>query len=319
MDKKGCKVTIATISYNSSQYIKYAIESVLCQSFTDFEYIISDDCSTDNTWEIIKEYKDPRIRCWRNDKNLGEYPNRNKTLFEAKGEYIIWLDGDDILYPHGLDFMVKMLDAFPESAMACARPYWPNMVYPYELTPREAFLYDYLGSPVTINGFPDTLFKTEIIKKLGGLPIEYISGDTVIKKRIATFYKILLVSNGISWWRMPIGQASSRLRGTIQGTIENINIGLMFLQVNECPLIQNEKDRAISNLLGNFYRQIIRNYFLHGKIRSFLKYWNYLDIGFIKKISYVFTRINLPYKGNANAENPLILSFDHNPFSNINK
>lgn len=308
-------VTIVTITYNSSKFIRQAIESVLAQSYSNFEYLISDDCSTDNTWEIIQDYKDPRIRAWRNETNLGEYPNRNLTLSKATGEYIIWIDGDDIFYPHGLEFMVRMLDAFPNSAMACARPYWPNMVYPCELTPQQIFKFDYLGSPVTINGFPDTLIKTKCLREIGGLPENFISGDTVAKRKIAMHHKILLISNGVSWWRMPEGQASSRIRGTIVGMQENIKIANYFLEDNNCPLSTKDKDIAKANIYGSYLRQLVKNYLLMGRIIKFIKGIHFVSIPLHAIIKYMMTPINVSYKGNATAEQPLMSSLKVNPYN----
>ena len=63
----------------------------------NFEYIIGDDCSIDNTWEIINDFNDSRIVKYRNDTNLGEYPNRNKAVTIAKGDWILFIDGDDVM------------------------------------------------------------------------------------------------------------------------------------------------------------------------------------------------------------------------------
>lgn len=63
-------VTVITVAYNSSAYLRVAIESVLAQSYANIEYIICDDYSTDDTWDIICEYTDARIRAYRNEKNL---------------------------------------------------------------------------------------------------------------------------------------------------------------------------------------------------------------------------------------------------------
>ena len=90
--------TIVTVSYNSEKWIAQAIESVLSSSFRDYEYIIADDCSTDKSWEIICKYDHPQIRNFRNENNIGEYFNRNKALEAARGKYLLFVDGDDILY-----------------------------------------------------------------------------------------------------------------------------------------------------------------------------------------------------------------------------
>lgn len=308
-------VTIVTITYNSAKFVRSAIESVLSQSFTDFEYLISDDNSTDNTWSIIKEYSDPRIKAWKNPKNLGEYPNRNKTLCKAKGKYILWIDGDDILYPHGLEFMVKMLEAFPNSAMACARPYWKNMIYPYELSPQETFKFDYLGSPVTINGFPDTLIKTKILIDLGGLPENYISGDTYIKKKIAMYHKILLVSNGVSWWRMPAGQASAKIRGTLQGLQERRNLNKYFLNHPDCPLSKEAKKIAVNNIDASYFRYLIRHQLFKGKIKTFLAEVKNTDLAIEEIVRLSLTRLKVGYTMGSSSENPLREDIKSNPFA----
>lgn len=89
-------LTIAT--YNASAYIEETIESLLCQTFSDFEIICIDDASTDNTVEILKSFekKDKRIRLILKDKNEGLAVARNQCLEEAKGKYITFLDGDDL-------------------------------------------------------------------------------------------------------------------------------------------------------------------------------------------------------------------------------
>src|SRR5258706_6333730 len=98
-------VTVAMVTYNSARYLTEAIESVLAQEFEDFELLICDDCSRDDTWQIASRYDDPRIRAVRNEFNMGEYQNRNQALRLARGKYVMFLDGDDFLYPHGLGFM----------------------------------------------------------------------------------------------------------------------------------------------------------------------------------------------------------------------
>ena len=87
------KVTVCLPTYNSGEFLRYAIDSILEQTFTDFELIISDDCSTDNTPEIIRSYleKDSRIQYLQNSHNLGLFPNWNRCLESASGEYILSL------------------------------------------------------------------------------------------------------------------------------------------------------------------------------------------------------------------------------------
>ena len=91
--------------YNREKYIGEAIESVLSQTYKNWELIIIDDGSTDTTYKIISEYanKDSRIKIFKNNINLGISPSRNKGLMFAKGKYIGILDSDDIILPETLE------------------------------------------------------------------------------------------------------------------------------------------------------------------------------------------------------------------------
>lgn len=89
-------VSIVMPAFNSSQYIRNAITSVQNQTYSNWELIIVDDCSTDNTLDVIKEINDPRIKIFKNKKNSGAAISRNKALREARGRWIAFLDSDDI-------------------------------------------------------------------------------------------------------------------------------------------------------------------------------------------------------------------------------
>lgn len=99
-------------AYNAEKYIGEAIESILNQTFTDFEFIIIDDCSTDRTWNIIQSYaaKDKRIIPVRNTENLKISRTLNKGLAIAKGEYIARMDADDWSYPDRLFRQVEHME-----------------------------------------------------------------------------------------------------------------------------------------------------------------------------------------------------------------
>lgn len=111
------KVTVLMPVYNGEKYLREAIDSVMNQTFTDFELLILNDGSTDDSLEIMKAYDDPRIRLIQNDDNLGLVATRNKGLSNARGEHIALLDCDDIAYPERLAKQVDFLDRHPEFGM----------------------------------------------------------------------------------------------------------------------------------------------------------------------------------------------------------
>jgi glycosyltransferase involved in cell wall biosynthesis len=107
-------VTVLMPVYNTEMYLKEAIDSILNQTFRDFEFIVINDGSTDSTSDIIESYSDPRIIYLQNEKNLGVATSLNKGLSIAKGTYIARMDGDDVSRCDRLEKQVAFMDANPE-------------------------------------------------------------------------------------------------------------------------------------------------------------------------------------------------------------
>lgn len=101
-------------AYNSEKYIEEAINSVLHQTFSDFEFLIIDDGSTDNTIDVILKFSDSRIRLIRNEENRGLIYSLNVGLEEAKGKYVARMDADDICYQTRFEKQIKFMDNHPE-------------------------------------------------------------------------------------------------------------------------------------------------------------------------------------------------------------
>lgn len=112
--QKNPKVSIILTSYNHEKYIKDAIDSALNQTFSDFELIIWDDASTDESWRIITEYSDPRIQAYKNEINIGGGNSRKAIEGVTQGEYIAIHHSDDIWEPQKLEKQVAFLDTHPE-------------------------------------------------------------------------------------------------------------------------------------------------------------------------------------------------------------
>lgn len=104
------KISVVMPAYNAEKYIAESINSILGQTYGDFEFIILNDCSQDRTEEIILSYDDPRIIYLKNEKNLGVAATLNKGLAIAKGEYIARMDADDISMPERFEKQAVYLD-----------------------------------------------------------------------------------------------------------------------------------------------------------------------------------------------------------------
>ncbi len=127
-------VSIITPTYNCAKFIGETIESVLAQTYTNWEMIIVDDCSADNTEEIVKSYNDARIIYVKNETNSGAAVSRNRALRMAKGRWMAFLDSDDLWMPekleHQINFMEKNGYAFSSTKRtSCEEDGTPTGVY----------------------------------------------------------------------------------------------------------------------------------------------------------------------------------------------
>lgn len=103
-------VSVIMPSFNTAGFIGDSIKSVLAQTYDNFELIIIDDCSTDNTDEVVSFFEDPRIRYFKNEKNSGAAVSRNRAIKEAKGKWIAFLDSDDLWAPQKLEKQIGFME-----------------------------------------------------------------------------------------------------------------------------------------------------------------------------------------------------------------
>jgi glycosyltransferase involved in cell wall biosynthesis len=217
-------VTVITITYNSSKFVRDAIESVLNQTHKNIQYIIGDDWSNDDTWKIIDEYQDNRIVSYRNEKNIGEYKNRNKALSLVKGKYFIFVDGDDYLYPHAICYFLENIENYNDCAFLVQKNYFNNIIFPLILYPHQTIeMYYFSENNLLSSSFASNFFKTELFLSIGGLSTIYKTGDEDIRIRLAALYPVLFVQGWVSWPRETKGQASSKI-STIDRLIEQNDI-----------------------------------------------------------------------------------------------
>jgi glycosyltransferase involved in cell wall biosynthesis len=108
------KVSVIVPLFNKRQFISEALDSVLNQTFSDFELIVVDDCSTDGSQDVVKAFKDPRIRFYQNEKNIGTAGIANKLIDLSRGEYIVRMDADDIAPEYRIQVQVDFMNNHPE-------------------------------------------------------------------------------------------------------------------------------------------------------------------------------------------------------------
>jgi glycosyltransferase involved in cell wall biosynthesis len=146
-------VSVIMPSWNTGRFIAESIKSVINQTYKNWELIIVDDCSTDNTDEVVASFDEKRIRYFKNEKNSGAALTRNKAMREAQGEWIAFLDSDDIWHPEKLEkqinFMNKNGYVFSYTEYEKIDEYdKPLNVYvtgPTKVNKRKMYNYDYIG------------------------------------------------------------------------------------------------------------------------------------------------------------------------------
>jgi glycosyltransferase involved in cell wall biosynthesis len=161
-------------AYNREKYIAESIESVLNQTYVDFELLISDDCSTDSTVKIANHYAqiDPRVKIISNKTNLGDYPNRNRVASIAKGDILFYVDSDDSIVADALGYLVSMFSKFPTCkylTFTCDEFYKDDCMIDSETVLRRNF-YEF---PILNQGPGATAIYRDYFLQIGGFPELY--------------------------------------------------------------------------------------------------------------------------------------------------
>ncbi len=255
-------LSVLTTSYNREDYIKDAIESVLASTLTDFEYIINDDGSKDNTVEIANSYAklDSRIRVYANEKNLGDYNNRNKAAGYAKGRYIKYVDSDDVIYPYGLQAMVYSMEKFPEAGFGVSAKGDDHHPYPVMLSPKQAYLEHFNGYGHFHRAPGSAIIKREAFEKVGGFSGERMIGDTEMWFRLGRHFPLVKFPPDLYWARSHDSQESQSDYARKEYEVLQKKVLANAFAHKDCPLSEDEKERVLSKLKKTKWKQSIRKY-----------------------------------------------------------
>jgi len=257
-------VSVLMTCYNREKYIAEAINSVLNSTYHNWELIIVDDQSKDNTVAIAESFAkdDARIRVYRNEKNLGDYPNRNKAASYAKGRYIKYLDSDDLLYPFGLEIMIYWMEKHPDCGLGLEIfSSYDDKPFPFELTGEEAYMMHYFSGNLPIFSVApgSAIIKKECYAAVGGFPEKRNIGDYEMWHIIARKYKILVMRDMIYWSRVHEGQQMEIKRSDL---IEaSLYYKVTLDNIKQSPLSQQLQDKVYNKIRHAAVRNYVRQYF----------------------------------------------------------
>lgn len=302
---KGPLISVLMVTYNSSLFVEKSIESILNQSYIYWELIIFDDNSTDDTWTKVSFFNDQRIKKFKNSSNLGEYENRNQALLTAEGDWVIFIDADDILYEYGLEVMIGQALKHASCGMLICRPWDERILYPVVISPRQFYLFEYLDTSIIGINFTKVLFKRTAVLKVGSFDqLNIKMGDAFLQYKIGMLYDTIVIQDGFSWWRRRKGQASENLvQNTHLFIIDSYQYLIPLLQDPNNPLTNEQKQIAFYNLYGNYIRLMAKS-LLKLKIKTFLILLNANGIPY-KYLKSIFIPQRRNYFNSYSGENPL--------------
>jgi glycosyltransferase involved in cell wall biosynthesis len=253
-------VSILLTSYNRERYLGAAIDSVLAQTYGCFELIVSDNCSTDRSVDIAREYarRDNRIRVSVNDRNIGQFENRWHAATLARGEYLKYHDSDDVMYPHCVETMVRALQGEPRAAFALSGSRaWPGGPCPMLLTPKLAYEREFLGGGAFHLGPAAAMFRTEAFRELGGFPIAGVASDYLFWLDACAKVSMLLVSGDLFYYRIHPGQLLADPRIQVEYA-KATSAAWTKLHSPDCPLDDATREQAKRNFVYIQARGIVR-------------------------------------------------------------
>lgn len=248
-------------AYNREKYISEAIESVLASTYQNWELIIVDDSSKDNTVAIAKSFEaqDSRIKVYVNEMNLGDYKNRNKAALYAKGEFIMYVDSDDTILPGGIERLIAPMNLFPEAAFGM---YSPIKGEPYELKSVEAINNHFFKEPFLMMGPGGTIQRLSFFRQIGGYPEKYgPANDMYYNLKACCNSSIVILPFEFMNYRRHEGQEINNRQNYLYNNYRYLRDALAELNLPLNPkkinwLQKKSKRRFVTNVVEYFFKTL---------------------------------------------------------------
>lgn len=246
-------------AYNREQFIAEAIESVLNNSYRNIELIVVDDGSIDKTIEIAKGYEqsDSRVKVYINQKNLGDYPNRNKAATYATGDFMMYVDSDDKL---NADTINKIFSSVSDITTLNFAMYWSHSNETFSLNSNEALTKHFFEKQFLYMGPGGTFIRRSFFNSIGSYPEKYgPANDMYFNLKACCFSSIHLFPFEFIYYRIHAGQEINNTYSYLYN-----NYKYMRDALNELPIpfekgkikwfIKKNKRRFVVNLFLYFMK-----------------------------------------------------------------
>lgn len=281
-------VSILMPAYNAEKFIEAAIRSVLNLHYKNWELIIVDDKSDDETLSIINKIKleDNRIKVYSNEKNLGDYPNRNRTASFAKGKYLKYLDNDDLIYKYSLDYMVEAMEKTPEAALGLGFILVDDLQpYPQVYQPRETYREQYLGIGFLGYGPSAAIISRTCFEESGGFSNELFSGDQELWLRLALKYPVIKLQPALIWYRRHPAQESSRENDIWESTNRRYKLSINYLLKAKEHFTKMELKESLKNNKKLHARLLLKILIINRQYKKFYYLWKKSNLNIFELLS----------------------------------
>ena len=246
-------------AYNRQTFIREAIESVQASTYDNWELIIVDDCSKDETVEIVKSYEiyDKRIKVFINEINQGDYPNRNKAVSYAQGEYIMFCDSDDKMFPDSIKDILSVIGEDTEFNFAM---YWRNSNEVLTLNSTEALRKHFFKQQFLYVGPGQTFMRRSFFDDVGGYPEIYgPANDMYFNLQVACVSSITIIPFKLVFYRRHDGQEINNRFSYMYNNYRYMrdalnSLSLPFSNKEVNWLIKKNKRRFTVHLLNYFIK-----------------------------------------------------------------
>jgi len=276
-------------AYNREQFISEAIESVCNQTYNDWELIIVDDGSKDNTVPIARSYqqKDSRIKIYINECNLGDYPNRNKAVSYASGELLVFVDSDDAISIDALEYIVQAFTAFPAANFATiVETVDFSLNAPCQIDSQEAIRQHFFKKGFLHRGPGGTVVRRGFFFDIGCFPEHYgPANDMFYNIKAASNSPVLLLPYNFLFYREHPGQENKNKFGYLYNTYIYYK-DLMLLP--ELPLGLHEREYLLLKSKRRFVVNLWKYFRMTGKVTDIVKAIRLAQFGIVDFIKGIF-------------------------------
>ena len=272
-------------AFNRETFIAEAIESVIDSNYANWELIITDDCSTDNTLAIAKDYasKDMRITVYKNPFNLGDYPNRNKAASYAQGDYIVIVDSDDKLIAGNLEKWIAAMVLMEASFGIFSFGTDAAMKY---MEPEQTIRTHFFIKPLLNYGPIATIISTDYFRSIQGFPVKYgVANDMYYNLKAASGTKTVIFPFPLVEYRRHEGQEINNSYSYLYNSYLYLRDALIELNL---PLLDDEKLFLQNKNKRRFFINIIKFFWKTKDIRKIRNALKMAEFRFKDALTAVF-------------------------------